>query len=249
MLKFSKANTKLKKLYEVAEVKAHLKGRKIYSLDLPAGKSCPSSLLCNSKAVLHNGKLKVVDGPSCQFRCYAASQEALFKHVFENRKYNFDLVKPLNKQQIRDLILISLPRDAGLIRIHSSGDFWSKKYFEAWLQVVEKLPDIWFYAYTKSLNYWVSNKSKVDSLTNLIMTASYGGKLDNLIKEHNLKYSKVVYSEDEARKLKLPIDFDDSYACCPSKKFVNSALLLHGAQPANSLASKALQKIKLLKEN
>ena len=43
------------------------------------------------------------------------------------------------------------------------------------------------------------------------MVASYGGRFDYLIDQgYFTKYSKVVFSEDEAKKLNLKIDKDDS---------------------------------------
>ena len=73
------------------------------------------------------------------------------------------------------------------------------------------------------------------------MTASYGGKYDYLIDRGYFKrFSKVVFSEDEALKLGLKIDKDDSL-CFGNKPF---ALLLHGMQEKGSEAGEALKLIK-----
>ena len=53
------------------------------------------------------------------------------------------------------------------------------------------------------------------------------------------KYSKVVFSEEEAIKLGLQIDKDDSL-CFGNKPF---ALLLHGMQEKGSKAGEALKLI------
>jgi hypothetical protein len=58
-----------------------------------------------------------------------------------------------------------------------------------------------------------------------------------LILKNKLRFSKVVYSVAEAKKLNLPIDYDDTLACCSNQSF---ALLIHGGQPAGSEASKAV---------
>ena len=73
------------------------------------------------------------------------------------------------------------------------------------------------------------------------LTASYGGKLDHLIKKHNLKYCKVVFSQAEAAKLKLKIDHDDKNAWQHNKPF---SLLIHGTQMPKSPASKALSALR-----
>ena len=52
----------------------------------------------------------------------------------------------------------------------------------------------------------------------------------------NLKYAKVVFSEEEAAELGLEIDHDDSHAYGGDKSF---ALLIHGTQPSDTMAAKA----------
>ena len=55
MLKFSKANAKTQALANDAELAEYLQGnRKIYSLDLLSGWSCPHAKDCLSKAVVQD---------------------------------------------------------------------------------------------------------------------------------------------------------------------------------------------------
>ena len=56
----------------------------------------------------------------------------------------------------------------------------------------------------------------------------------------NLKYARVVFSEEEAAKLGLEIDHDDSHAYGGDESF---ALLIHGTQPSGSMAAKAKNKL------
>ena len=73
------------------------------------------------------------------------------------------------------------------------------------------------------------------------MVASYGGRHDHLIDTGYFpKYSKVVFSEDEAIRLGLQIDKDDSL-CFGNKPF---GLLLHGLQEKNTASAEALKLIK-----
>ena len=74
-----------------------------------------------------------------------------------------------------------------------------------------------------------------------MVTASRGGKYDDLIDLHGWKEALVVYSEAEAAERGLEIDHDDSHAAFGSENF---ALLIHGTQPKGSHASQALQQIK-----
>jgi hypothetical protein len=223
LLKFQQGNAKL--------------GKNIYTFSLPAGHSCPFANDCLSKADKLTGKL--TDGPNTQFRCFAASAEAVYPNVRIARWHNFDLLKKLTTNQAADLILESLPKKANIVRIHVSGDFFNESYFMAWLQVAKLRPNILFYAYTKSLIYWVNYIKEIPN--NLVLNASEGGKLDAQILEHGLKFAKVVYSPEEAEKLGLSIDHTDEAAYKTKESF---ALLIHGQQPKGSKASQSIKDLK-----
>lgn len=235
MLKFGRGNAKL----DALEKKL---GKQVWTFSILSGFTCPYAKECESRAVEVGGRLKIVDGKHTLFRCFSASQEALFRNVYNQRKYNWQtLLTAGNKPEVMaKMITDSLPKKAGVIRIHVSGDFFTKNYFQAWLMVAAANPGVLFYAYTKSLPFWVWAKDLDIIPKNFVLTASYGGHRDDLIEKHNLRYAKVVYSVGEARKLKLAIDHDDSHAAKPGKSF---ALLIHGAQPAGSVAGKAVRKL------
>jgi len=248
MLKFSNANAKTEALKQVPELAEYLKDkRKIYSLDLLSGYSCPYAKACLSKAVVQSdGKRKIKDGKDNEFRCFSASQEVQYNNVFNLRKHNFDL---LRYSENKDLLLMnSLPKDTGIVRIHVAGDFFNSEYMWAWWLTASENPDILFYAYTKSLRYWLDVVNEMPILDNFILTASYGGRDDHMIDDptFNFRSAKVVFSEAEAEELGLEIDHDDSHAARPSMRDQDFALLIHGTQPKGSEAAEAL---KLLKKN
>jgi hypothetical protein len=245
MLKFSPANAKTYALANIPELSKFLQnGRKIYSLDQLAGWSCPFADKCLSKVhVDSNNKRTIKDGPNTEFRCFSASQEVVYPGVYNLRKYNFDLINKQSKDSdVIKLLQESMPKNLGICRIHVDGDFSSPKYFYGWLNFATLHPDRLFYAYTKSLPYWVKYRYLVDKVPNFILTASYGGRTDHLISQENLRYAKVIFTEADAKK--LPIDHDDSHAAVPEWKNNNFALLLHGVQPKGSEAAKALVKLK-----
>ncbi len=222
LLKFSrvKGNAKLKVL-----------GSKAYTFSLPAGHSCPFAKECLSFADEKTGK--TTDGPDTKFRCFSASTEAIFPATRRQRHYNFKLLKKSTNQMM--LIAKSIPSDAKIIRIHVSGDYYNEAYFVAWMKVAKMTPNIVYYGYTKSVRYLAKYKDEMPS--NFRFTASYGGKEDKLIEKHDLKSAKVVFHPNEAKAQKLKIDHDDSLAINSKKSF---ALLLHGKQAKDSIASKAL---------
>ncbi len=245
MLKWSKANAKTERLVEIPELAEFLDGgRKVYSLDLLSGHSCPFADQCLSKAVETDGRRRVVDGPKTEFRCFSASQEAQYTNVYNSRKHNFDALRGLHLNDMIHELNQSMPDNLGICRIHVAGDFFNSDYMFAWLNMAMMHTDRLFYAYTKSLKYWLHHMAWVDQVDNFMLTASYGGRDDELIAEHGLRSAKVVFSETEAEELGLEIDHDDSHAANPQKRHESFALLLHGTQPKGSEAATALKALK-----
>ena len=244
MLKFSKANAKTEALKQVDELKPYLSDkRKIYSLDLLSGHSCPFANECLSKAVVIDGKRKIKDGKNTKFRCFSESQEVQYTNVFNSRKHNFDSLRGLHVNDMIALLSDSLPKNAGIIRIHVAGDFFNRDYMFAWYTVAMMNPHNLFYAYTKSIRYWLAI-NEFPILHNFVLTASYGGTHDHMIDEFGLRSTKVVFSEAEARELGLEIDHDDSQAARPTMRDQDFALLVHGTQPKGSDAATALKELK-----
>ncbi len=244
MLKFSPANVKIQALSQVPALAPFLANkRKVYSFDLLSGWACPHAHDCLSKVILENGKRTIRDGKHTKFRCFSASQEALFPAVYNLRKANYDALKAAREPAaMAALIEAALPKNAGIIRIHVGGDFFSQAYFNAWCMVAYGNQDKIFYTYTKSLPYWVKNIGAISD--NFVLTASRGGRCDNLISAHNLRESVVVYSEAEAAKLGLEIDHTDEHAADYTRRSQSFALLIHGTQPKGSEAGKAISALK-----
>ena len=256
MLRFSDATkqAKLRSLRDVPALAPFLLDRRLYTFDLLSGWSCPFAKDCLAKVTVSDtGKRKLVDGKDQQFRCYSGTQEAAFTPTYNLRKANFDYLRSLQKpllisdnqtpisKRMAEAIHSALPSDAGVIRLHSAGDFFSPHYFKAWLSVAKLHQDKLFYAYTKSLPYWKQYKAIVDSLPNFVLTASKGSSNDSLIASEGFRSVEVVFSEAEANE--LPIDHDDSHAADPSKTKQDFALLLHGMQPKGSKAADAKKKL------
>lgn len=243
-LKFSAANAKTEALANVPAIAQFLQNkRKIFSLDLLSGYACPFAKDCLSKVVMINGKRRIKDGPHTQFRCFSASQELVYTNTYNRRKANFDSLRRLGSTAAMvDTLESVMPKKLGVCRIHVAGDFFNEAYMLAWASLAKNHPDRLFYAYTKSLPYWVANRKAFKAIPNFVLTASRGSRADNLIGKHRLREARVIFSEAEANG--LPIDHDDSHAADPSKAKESFALLLHGVQPKGSDASSALSALK-----
>jgi hypothetical protein len=103
--------------------------------------------------------------------------------------------------------------------LHAAGDFYNQAYFDLWLEIAKNNPDVEIWAYTKSIKYWVNRINDIPA--NLVLTASYGGKQDELIDWHNLKNVRVYADPDQVPEDR-PIDNNDDWARVPH---VNFALL------------------------
>ncbi len=232
-LKFGDPNAKLKKLIRKL-------GLTLKTFTLPAGWSCPAAKDCLSRSDRITGK--VSDGPDTEFRCFMASAEARSPSLRKLVWHNLGLLKDSLVDGVdtcADLICESLPEKFDIMRVHVGGDYFNAKYLQAWIEVAKRNPEKIFYSYSKSLHFF----KQFALPENLVLTASRGGKHDDLIDLHGWKEALVVYSEQEAIDKGLEIDHDDTHAAFGKENF---ALLIHGTQPKGSTASQALQKIKQL---
>jgi hypothetical protein len=176
----------------------------VYEWNLPTGSSCPFALECKVTVDRHTGKFDIAKG---QYRCYASGPER-FPAVREHRWRNFDYVRSKN--------IPVLPKDCKSLRIHASGDFFNQWYFDMWLDIAMENPDVEMWAYTKSITYWLNRIDRIPS--NLILTASRGGKQDELIDRNGLK-NVTICSTPEDVPYGLPIDTNDHYARIPEVNF------------------------------
>ena len=143
---------------------------------------------------------------ACAKFCYARNGTFLFPKVRGKHLSNLELVKddplwtaalaeelahkrfrptgiPRAIPGLTDVTHLSLRvqawiREGGAaVRIHDSGDFFSREYLLGWIGLAQMFPDILFYAYTKE----VALLRTVDLPDNFLVIFSMGGKQDHLI--------------------------------------------------------------------
>ena len=217
-LKFGIGNAKMNHMAE----SMNLKKSQVVTFDLPAGYTCPMASMCKAFASKKTGK--IIDGKSMIFRCYAASIESRFKNSRLAHWHNFDLLKNLDEKSMVELINSSIKKNVKIVRIHSSGDFFSQDYFNAWVKVASMNQDITFFGYTKIVDYVKAIKP-----SNFKLVYSMGGLMDNQV-DNSIPTCKVVeYSEDSLCKSK-DFSHEDFYFIMAEKSFT---LNLHGTQPKN----------------
>lgn len=86
-----------------------------------------------------------------------------------------------------------------VIRIHDSGDFYNAEYLDKWLEVINKYPNIKFYAYTKMLPLFRAYKKKGLIPNNFTIIFSEGGIKDNNINRETERHSRVFESLEQLK--------------------------------------------------
>jgi hypothetical protein len=116
--------------------------------NLPSGVTCP-------------GKTSM-----CDKHCYAKKAERFCPHVLECRYENLrDSKSPKFVENMIAAIRGKVVKNKnfnGHFRIHESGDFYSQKYLDDWMEIASAFPKIKFLAYTKSFH--LSFNSQVDNV-------------------------------------------------------------------------------------
>jgi hypothetical protein len=221
-LTFSTGNTKILALAKALG----LASKQVTSFDLPAGHTCPAADMCQSFSNREDGH--ITDGDNCKFRCYAASMEARYPTSRRAHWRNFDALKSCKtSDDMANLILSQLPDGIKIVRIHASGDYFSRKYFMAWVKVAQTRTDVQFFGYTKILPY-----VKADKPDNFRLVYSFGGKMDSKLTCEPVAYVVKDVAEAIERGLHAAcIDnpADDYQLIMNNRTF---ALCLHGTQPA-----------------
>ncbi len=144
-----------------------LKKDNIYKFSLPVRKTCIGASDCLDYCYAKKGYYKIFESKvnSVRERNYKFSKSIIFVNA---------IIHEIKRRKLK------------IIRIHDSGDFYSQEYLDNWFMIANTLPEVRFYAYTKSLQL---DFSLFKSLPNGKIIQSYGGKFDN----------EIVFSEPHAR--------------------------------------------------
>lgn len=114
-----------------------LKKDGIFNFDIPAYKSSTGLITCPNAR-------------TCIANCYARQGTYQFSNV--KAKHEWNLAESLKDSFIPDMLAEIKKRKVKLLRLHSAGDFYSQEYVIKWFIIMDLLPEVQFYAYTKSWN-------------------------------------------------------------------------------------------------
>lgn len=156
-------NSKLKKTSIVNNAK-------VYNFGIPAKETCFAALACKAYCYADKGM-------------YLFAKKAQYSRLEKTKTDDFTL------DMLTEIIELGLSH----VRIHDSGDFYSREYLHKWFKIIEALPHVQFYAYTKSIPLFIGERIP----TNLTLIYSYGGKYDHMIDPTIHRHARIFKTEKE----------------------------------------------------
>ena len=162
-------NSKLKKTSKI-------NNKRVFNFGIIANKSLEGKSTCPfAKGCL-----------GADYKCYAQKGAYSWPKVKEayNNRYHLTL-----KDNFVDIMNEAIKKKkVDILRLHDSGDFYSIKYLNKWVEIANDNKDVIFYAYTKSIPFF---KKNLDIPKNLKIIFSEGSKKDNLINTLKDRHSRI----------------------------------------------------------
>jgi|13_taG_2_1085334.scaffolds.fasta_scaffold00187_24 hypothetical protein len=155
-------------------------GLRVFNFGIPAYKT-------------QSGKLTCPFADKCIKFCYAqkgAYSWGNVKPAFEKR---YQLTKDENFVSI--MVDAIKAKKVNFLRVHDSGDYYSKKYLLDWFTIAKQLPSVKFYSYTNSIK--LVKDQNHEKPENFSFIFSDSGKQVDLINENVDRFTKIFKSENE----------------------------------------------------
>jgi hypothetical protein len=162
-------NSKLRKT-------SKLLGVKVFNFGIPAYKSA-------------SGKLTCPFADECIKFCYAQKGAYIWSNVKPAFEKRYELTRTTEfVGKMSDELFKKRP---DYVRIHDSGDYYSKVYLQKWIDIANLFPEIKFYSYTNS----VAMLKEANLPSNFDVIFSDSGKQKNLIDVINDRHTKIFSSK------------------------------------------------------
>jgi len=132
-----------------------------------------------------SGKVTCPFADKCVSFCYAKKGAYIWKNVkpaFEKR-YELTRTDKFISKMNADITI----KEPDYVRIHDSGDFYSRDYLYKWIAVAIHNPDVRFYAYTNSIQ--MLKNAELPSNFDVIFSDS--GKQEHLIDHKIDRHTKI----------------------------------------------------------
>lgn len=167
-------NTKLKNTSKTM-------GKRVFNFGITAYKSMSGKLICPF-------------AKDCVKFCYAQKGAYSWSNVKPAFEKRYELTKTNNFINLMNSEIKK--KKADFVRIHDSGDFYSKAYIQKWFTIANDNPNVKFYAYTKSFILFQG----LNIPDNLDIIFSEGGKHDKLINTKIDRHARIFDNKEELTK-------------------------------------------------
>jgi len=147
-------------------------GVRVFNFGIPAYKSA-------------SGKLTCPMADSCVKFCYAKKGAYIWSNVKPAFEKRYELSKTdVFVDKMYDEILKKKP---DYVRVHDSGDYYSKKYLNKWIDIALLFPEVRFYSYTNMVQMFLDTELP----SNFDVIFSDSGKQKHLIDPIKHRHTKI----------------------------------------------------------
>ena len=164
-------NSKLKKT-------SKLMGAKVFNFGIPAYKSASGKLTCPMAL-------------ECVKFCYAKKGAYIWSNVKPAFEKRYELTK--TDEFVSKMNEEIRKKKADFVRVHDSGDYYSKAYLHKWIQVAIHNPNVKFYSYTNMVEMF----KNIELPDNFDVIYSNSGKQKHMIDRTTDRHTEIFKSADE----------------------------------------------------
>jgi hypothetical protein len=151
---------------------------RVFNFGIPAYKSA-------------SGKLTCPMAQECIKFCYAKKGAYIWSNVQPAFEKRYQLSK--TDDFVHSMIDEIIKKKPDYVRVHDSGDYYSRAYLDKWLVIAAIHPHIKFYSYTNC----VEMLKKADLPDNYDIIYSDSGKQKHLIDQSKDRHTKIFHDHDE----------------------------------------------------
>tara|TARA_R110000824_G_scaffold130041_1_gene291699 strand:- start:974 stop:1573 length:600 start_codon:yes stop_codon:yes gene_type:complete len=138
------------------------------------------------------GKTVCPFAKDCIKYCYAKKGNYKYPSVVKGLNNRYELSQTDEFiPQMNATIILERPTH---VRIHDSGDFYSPEYLNKWVTIAKQNKDVIFYAYTKSIKFFIGGLLLPN---NMKIIFSEGSKTDELINVREHRHARIFKTSEE----------------------------------------------------
>ena len=153
-------------------------GVRVFNFGIPAYKSI-------------SGKITCPMAKTCVKFCYAKKGAYIWSNVSKVFEARYELTK--TDKFVSEMNNEILKKKPEYVRVHDSGDYYSKAYLNKWIEIAIHNPTVKFYSYT----------NMVDMLLSTVLPSNYdiifsdSGKQKHLINERRHRHTKIFSNHSD----------------------------------------------------